>query len=98
MSTISPFDPKDRVGEQKWYQKITIGYSLQGTNKLNAYPEGDLFKSTTFQKRLQNGLQHQIPIGLNLKCFKYFQFNTSVNYSDKWYFQTTNGKDLPVAV
>lgn len=89
MSTISPFDPKDRVGEQKWYQKLTIGYSLQGTNKLNAIPEGELFKSTTFQKRLQNGLQHQIPIGLNLNVFKYFQFNTSVNYSDKWYFQTT---------
>ena len=29
MSTLSPFDSKDRVGEQKWYQKITVGYSLQ---------------------------------------------------------------------
>ncbi|MES2274718.1 MAG: putative LPS assembly protein LptD [Bacteroidota bacterium] len=89
MSTISPFDPKDRVGEQKWYQKLTIGYSLTGTNKLNSIPEDELFKSTTFQKRLQNGLQHQIPIGLNLNVLKYFQFNTSVNYTDKWYFQTT---------
>jgi lipopolysaccharide assembly outer membrane protein LptD (OstA) len=89
MSTISPFDPKDRVGEQKWYQKVTVGYSLQGTNKLNNIPENDLFKSTTLQKRLQNGLQHQIPIGLNLNVFKYFQFNTNVNYTDRWYFQTT---------
>ena len=23
MASLSPFDPKDRVGEQKWYQKIT---------------------------------------------------------------------------
>jgi hypothetical protein len=89
MSTISPFDPKDRVGEQKWYQKITIGYSLVGTNKLNSIPEGDLFKSSTLTKRLQNGLQHQIPIGFNLNVFRYFQFNTNVNYSDRWYFQTT---------
>jgi lipopolysaccharide assembly outer membrane protein LptD (OstA) len=90
MSTISPFDPKDRVGEQKWYQRITIGYSLQGTNKLNNIPESDLFKSTTLSKRLQNGLEHQIPIGLNLNVFNHFQFNTSVNYIERWYFQTTN--------
>ncbi|QKJ29965.1 LPS-assembly protein LptD [Mucilaginibacter mali] len=89
MSTISPFDKKDRVGEQKWYQKLTIGYSLTGTNKLNAIPENELFKSSTFQKRLQNGLQHQIPVGLNLNVLKYFQFNTSLNYNDRWYFQTT---------
>lgn len=88
MSTISPFDSKDRVGEQKWYQKLTIGYSLVGTNKLNAIPESELFKSSTFQKRLQNGLQHTIPVGLNLNA-GHFQFNTSMNYNDRWYFQTT---------
>lgn len=89
MSTISPFDSKDRVGEQKWYQKLTVGYSLTGTNKLTSIPENELFKSSTFQKRLQNGLQHNIPLGLNLNILKYFQFNTSVNYIDRWYFQTT---------
>lgn len=89
MSTISPFDSKDRVGEQKWYQKLTIGYSLQGTNKLNDIPEAELFKSNTFSKRLQNGLQHQIPVSLSLNVLHYFQFNTSLNYTDKWYFQTT---------
>jgi hypothetical protein len=89
MSTISPFDSKDRVGDQKWYQKITVGYSLVATNKLTDIPEAELFKSSTLSKRLQNGLQHQIPIGFNQNVFKYFQFNTSVNYDDRWYFQTT---------
>jgi lipopolysaccharide assembly outer membrane protein LptD (OstA) len=59
MSTISPFDSKDRVGDQKWYQKITVGYSLVATNKLTDIPEAELFKSSTLSKRLQNGLQHQ---------------------------------------
>ena len=88
MATISPFDSKDRVTEPKWYQKITIGYTLTGTNKINAIPEADLFQSTTLTKRLQNGLLHQIPVGLSLNVFKYFQFNTSVNYTEQWYFQT----------
>ncbi|MDF2435203.1 MAG: hypothetical protein JWP44_4834, partial [Mucilaginibacter sp.] len=88
MATISPFDSKDRVTEQKWYQKITVGYNLTGTNRINAVPESQLFQSSTLTKKMQNGLQHTIPIGLNLNVLKYFQFNTSVNYTEQWYFQT----------
>jgi hypothetical protein len=88
MATLSPFDSKDRVGEQKWYQRITVGYSLVGTNKLNAVPEAELFKANTLTKRLQNGFQHQIPVAFNATVLKYFQFNTGVNYTERWYFQS----------
>jgi hypothetical protein len=88
MSTISPFDSKQRVGEQKWYQKITVGYSVQGTNKVTAVPEAELFQAATLTKRLQNGFEHQIPIGFNQTILKYFQFSMSANYTERWYFQT----------
>lgn len=88
MSTLSPFDSKDRVGEQKWYQKITVGYSLQATNHINAVPEDELFKGSTLFKRMQNGLEHQIPIGFNQTVLKFFQFSASANYTERWYFQT----------
>ncbi|QHS57115.1 LPS-assembly protein LptD [Mucilaginibacter sp. 14171R-50] len=92
MSTLSPFDSKDRVGEQKWYQRITVGYSLVGTNKLNNIPEAELFKSNTLSKRLQSGLQHQIPVAFNATVLKYFQFNTGVNYTERWYLQSIRKK------
>ncbi len=87
VSTFNPFDnPKERVGEQKWYQRITVGYSLQGRNSLST---GD---STLFTKKtlgqFTNGFQHNIPISLSLNAMKYFQFNTSVNYTERWYLQT----------
>ena len=88
MSTLSPFDSKDRVGEQKWYQKITVGYSLQAENNINAVPENELFKGNTLFKRMQNGLQHQIPIGFNQTILKYFQFSASANYTEQWYLQS----------
>jgi uncharacterized protein YggE len=88
MTSISPFDSKNRVGEQKWYQKLTVSYTLQGTNKINDVPESQLFQKETLTRRMQNGFQHNIPIGLNLNVFKYFQFNTSANYSERWYFQS----------
>ncbi|MEO6498351.1 MAG: putative LPS assembly protein LptD, partial [Mucilaginibacter sp.] len=88
MSSLSPLDKKDRVGEQKWYQKITVGYSMQAQNKLDDIPESELFTKETLTRRMKNGFQHQVPIGLSLNVLKYFQFNTSANYTERWYFQT----------
>ncbi|WP_255563514.1 putative LPS assembly protein LptD [Mucilaginibacter rivuli] len=88
MTSLSPFDKKDRVGEQKWYQRITVGYSLQGTNKINNVAEDQLFTSQTFSKRLQNGFTQSIPVSLSLNILNYFQFNSSINYTERDYFQT----------
>jgi hypothetical protein len=88
MTTINPFDSKDRVDEQKWYQKITLGYTMQATNRINNIPESELFKQETLTKKLQNGIQHQIPIGVNFNLFRYFQISGSVNYNERWYFQS----------
>ncbi len=86
VSTFNPFDSKKRVGEQKWYQRITVGYSLQGRNSIST---GDsvLFRKESLNN-FTNGFQHNIPIALSLNAFKYFQFNTSVNYTERWYLQT----------
>lgn len=87
VSSFNPFDSKDRVGEQKWYQRINVGYSFQAQNTVNT-ADSLLFSSGGF-KRFQNGFQHNIPISLSLNAFKYFQFNTSVNYTERWYLQST---------
>lgn len=86
VSTFNPFDKKDRVGEQKWYQRITVGYSLQGRNSIST---GDsvLFTKQAL-KQFTNGFQHNIPVSLSLNAFKHFQFSTSLNYTERWYLQT----------
>lgn len=88
MTTLSPFATKDQVGPQKWYERITIGYSLQGTNKVTSVPENLLFTSQTLSKRFQNGFNQSIPLSLSLPILNYFQFNSSVNYNEVDYFQT----------
>ncbi|HWZ14526.1 MAG TPA: putative LPS assembly protein LptD [Mucilaginibacter sp.] len=88
MASISPFDSKDRVGEQKWYQKITVSYSLQAANSVNAIPESELFKANTLVKRLQTTIVHQVPVSLSLNVLKYFQFSSSVNYTEHWYLKS----------
>lgn len=95
MTTINPFDTKDRAGEQKWYQRLSLGYSMQGSNSINT-KEYKLFKKESL-KDFRNGIQHDIPINLSLNILKYFQFNSGMQYSEKWYLQTIRKRLNPVA-
>lgn len=86
VSSFNPFDSKDRIGEQKWYQRINVSYSLRGDNILNAQETGLFSKETLSQ--FQHGFQHSIPVSLSLNVLKYFQFNSNVSYNEGWHFQT----------
>jgi len=88
MASISPFDPKDRIGDQKWYQKLTVSYNLQASNQINSLPEAELFKGNTLIKALQTNIVHNLPVSLSLNVFKYFQFSSNVNYTEHWYLQS----------
>jgi hypothetical protein len=88
MASLNPFDSKDRLGEQKWYQKINVSYSLQATNSVSNVQEAVLFKGDNLLKNLQTRAVHNIPVGFSTTLAKYFQFNSSFNYSEHWYLQT----------
>jgi len=90
MSTLNPFDKKDRVGEQKWYQRIAVGYNLTADNRLNT-SDSMLFKRETLNK-VQSGIRHNIPISMSSRILKYFQFSQNINYTENWYFQTIRKK------
>ncbi|KQC01073.1 hypothetical protein AQF98_10435 [Pedobacter sp. Hv1] len=88
MATINPFDSKTRVDKQKWYQKVTVGYSLQASNMVST-KENLLFEKGGL-KRFRNGFNHNIPVSLAFNLFQYFNFNANAGYNEKWYFQTIN--------
>lgn len=87
MASINPFDSKDRVGEQKWYQKINVQYTLTGDNKVTAIPESQFLTKKIFS-RFQNGFQQNLPVSLSLNVLNHFQFSSSINYTEVDYLQT----------
>lgn len=92
--TFNPFDSKDRLGEQKWYQKITVGYSMQASNTITT-TEDQLFKRESLNK-FKNGVSHQIPVNMAFNILNYFNFNTGVSYTERWQFQTVRKSYLKV--
>jgi hypothetical protein len=55
-----------------------------------------LFKKESLRD-FRNGIQHDIPVSLSLNILKYFQFNSGMQYSEKWYLQTLRKRLDPVA-
>ncbi|MEJ5995847.1 putative LPS assembly protein LptD [Pedobacter sp. Du54] len=88
MGTLNPFGSKTGGSNQQWYQKITMGYSMQAANTINT--REDLLFDKGGLKRFRNGVAHNIPISMAFNLLKYFNFNANTNYNEKWYFQTVN--------
>jgi len=86
VSRVNPFERKQSVGEQKWYEKIGFSYTLSLLNQIKT-PDTLLFKKESY-KNFQNGMQHQIPISTNIKVLKFFTLTPSFNYNERWYLRT----------
>lgn len=84
--SFSPFASKDRLGEQKWYEKITLSYTMTATNSISTY-DSLLFKKDGL-KNLKSGVSHSIPVSMGFNIMKYFNFSTSLTYNEKWAFQS----------
>ncbi len=75
---IYPFRPKNSVGD-KWYYNITINYTSELTNDINA-TDSTIFTSKAL-RTAQNGFQHSIPLSTNFKILKYLNITPSLNYT-----------------
>lgn len=94
MSSINPFDSKKRVGEQKWFQKFNVGYSMDATNTVST--KEDLLFAPDGLKRFQNGFNHNFNGSLPFTLAKYFNFTTSGSYNEQWHLQTLRQTQLRV--
>ncbi len=83
-----PFRKKNRLGKMKWYDNISIGYSMNAENNINTV-DSLLFKND-FLSRFRNGARHSVPIQSSFKIFKHFNVSNSINYTERWYSQYIN--------
>ena len=83
MSRIYPFKRKNKVGKDRWYEKISMSYNGYLRNSIDT-KENLLFKSSLV-KDWRNAMQHQIPVSATFSLFKYLNISPSVNYTERWY-------------
>lgn len=102
LSTIYPFKRKRAVGNERWYEKISIRYTGRFSNSIKT-KDNLLFKSNLI-KDWENGMKHDIPVSATFTLFKYFNLTPTFNYTERWYTKKimkdwdptagTNGKEV----
>ena len=72
-------------GKEKWYEKISMSYSMNGKIGISSIKEKDFLKSDFFRD-WQTGISHSVPIKATFMLFKYLSVSPSINLRDKMYF------------
>ena len=89
VSTFYPFKRKNRVGKERFYEKISFGYSTALQNKINF--KASEFGSEGFLDKFQNGMTHNFSIGLpSFTLLRYLNFSPAVTYGQNWFFRSTD--------
>ena len=88
LSKKYPFKRKKRMGEERWYEKISLSYSGQLSNSIRT-KEDKVLKSNII-KDWRNGVKHNIPVNATFQLFDFINITPSFNYTERWYFQRVN--------
>ena len=80
-----PFRKKNKVGQLKWYDNISLKWSSQLIGQINT-ADSLFFKPVTWQ-HFETGMMHTIPLTIPIKIAKTINWNTNISFTEKWYLQ-----------
>ena len=83
LSRFYPFKRKKAVGDERWYEKLSMSYTGHFSNSINT--KEDKLPKANLIKDWRNGMQHSIPISGSFTLFDYINVNPSFNFVDRMY-------------
>lgn len=86
VNRIKPFSRPGGDGRTRWFEDITINYSMNARNDLRT-ADSLLFRRETL-RQFRNGIRHSIPISHSFRLLRHLNFSSSLNYNMLWYFSS----------
>ena len=86
VNTFYPFRKKNKAGALKWYDNISVGYTMNMDNNISTYDS--LLLTPRIFSLMQNGMQHSIPIRSTVKILKFINWTNSININERWYLRS----------
>ena len=95
-----PFKREKIMGKAKWYDNISVGYSMNATNNINTidtllFPKETAFSFDRLNHMMQNGMKHTVSTSSSIKVLKNFSWTNSINYNERWYLQSIEKHWVP---
>jgi hypothetical protein len=78
-----PFKRKKVVGQEKWYEKISVSYSGSLSNSIVSKEDEIMHKNLV--RDWNNGMRHSIPVSATFQILKTINVTPSFNYNSRWY-------------
>ena len=88
ISRFYPFKRKQMVGNERWYEKISLSYTGHFSNSITT--KEDQLMHSNLIKDWRNGMQHTIPLSGNFTVLGYLNLNPSFNFTDRTYTNRTH--------
>ena len=79
IANFYPFRRKKVVGDERWYEKISMRYTGNLTNTVQT--KEDRLMHTNLAKDWRNGMSHTIPVSASFTAFNYISLTPSFNFN-----------------
>ena len=93
LSTWYPFKRKHKSGADRWYEKISLTYTMKMSNQITG-KEDQVFKKNILRD-WRNGIDHNIPVRATFTLAKYIQVTPSFTFEDRMYTSKTTQRYDP---
>jgi hypothetical protein len=81
LSKLYPFKRKKAVGNERWYEKISLTYTGHLENRITT--KEDKLMSSSLTKDWRNGMTHQLRTDASFTVMKYLNLTAAFNFNDK---------------
>ena len=88
VSKFFPFKRKKMVGDERWYEKISMRYTGDISNSIHT--KEDKLLHSDFRRDWQNSIKHTLPIEANFTALKYITLTPNFSFNATNSFLKTN--------
>ena len=86
MNSMNPFKRKNSSGEERWYERIVLGYGASMKNYVET-TDTTLFTRETLDN-IQAGLNHAANLSTNFRALNYINVSPTINYEETYFLRT----------
>jgi len=83
MNRLYPFKRSKPIGDVRWYEKISVGFSSNFRNTISI--KDSLLFTSEAKKKFQYGYQYNVPVSTSFMMLKYINVSPSFNFNGRIY-------------
>lgn len=83
LSRIYPLKRKNKIGKDRWYEKIGMSYTGTLSNSVSDKQTAIMNNDPSVDWR--SGMRHSIPLSTSFNVLKNINISPSVSYTERWY-------------